>query len=59
MMKGWKTWTGAIGVFAGGVVMLASGVTAEPFNPDQVWQGIVVCAGAFAAVGIGHKIEKK
>ncbi len=58
MMKGWKTWIGAGGVFAGGVVMIATGLTAETINPDQVWNGIVVCAGSFAAVGIGHKIEK-
>lgn len=57
-MKGWKTWVGAIGVFAGGVVMVASGLVAEPIDPTAVWQGGTICAGAFAAVGIGHKIEK-
>lgn len=58
MMKGWKTWVGAGGVFAGGVAMVATGLTAEPINPDLVYKGLVVCSGSFAAVGLGHKIEK-
>lgn len=58
MMKGWKTWAGAIGIFCSGIVLLATGLTAEPLDPVKCWEGVTICAGAFAAVGIGHKIEK-
>ena len=58
MMGGWKTWVGAIGVFASGLVLIATGLTADPIDPTKVWQGIMICAGAFTAVGIGHKVEK-
>jgi len=57
-MHGWKTWVGAIGIFAGGIVMVASGLIKEPVDPNLIYQGGAACFGAFAAVGLGHKIEK-
>ena len=57
-MKGWKTWAAAIGGFATGISLVATGLVAEPLDPGQIYQGIMTIIGALAIVGIGHKIEK-
>lgn len=57
-MKGWKTWVSAIGTFCTGIAMLVSGLVGDVVDPDKVYQGILICAGALGIVGIGHKIEK-
>jgi hypothetical protein len=57
-MKGWKTWAAAIGAFATGISMIIAGVSGDAIDPNKIWEGILVCAGALATVGIGHKIEK-
>ena len=57
-MRGWKTWAAAVGAFATGVSMVASGLTADVMDVNQIWAGILTCAGALGLVGIGHKLEK-
>lgn len=60
MMKGWKTWTGIIGLLVTmiaqqyfGVDMEAAGVAA-----NKMFTAIEAVFGALTVVGIGHKVEK-
>jgi hypothetical protein len=49
MMKGWNTWAAVIGTAILGIVDIAN---------DEMESGIMKLSGAFALLGIGHKIEK-
>lgn len=57
-MGGWKTWVAAIGLMLTGLGMIAAGVAADPLNPDQIWEGILLILAGLGMIGIGHKIEK-
>ncbi len=48
-MKGWKTWAGAFGFIAVGVVLIATG---------DIAGGAKSIATGVGLVGLGHKIEK-
>lgn len=56
-MKGWKTWVGGIGVIAGGIAIGTHGVL-NNFDLDEITKAIALISAGFAAIGIGHKIEK-
>jgi len=58
MMEGWKVWVGTILAVATGVGMVCTGLLADPMDGAMILQGILVIAGAFGLVGVGHKVEK-
>ena len=63
MMKGWKTWTGAIGVVVTTVIIQYFGgddqlISQTAQNFLDLIEAARVAFGGLATVGIGHKIEK-
>jgi len=55
-MKGWKTWSGGIGLVLTGVGIILKGLSEGTF--DGMTEGIGFISSGFAVIGIGHKIEK-
>jgi hypothetical protein len=49
MMKGWKTWSGAIGTIALGIYEISEG---------QIEEGLSHIALGLGLLGLGHKMEK-
>lgn len=56
-MTGWKTWVGGIGGILAGLALIADGVV-NNFDFSKISQGVLAVSAGFAAIGIGHKIEK-
>lgn len=59
-MKGWKTWTGVIGLV---IVKLATlffdiDMTAADSTAATIVQAVQAVLAALATVGVAHKIEK-
>ena len=57
-MTGWKTKAGGIGLILSGAGSVIGGFVADPMNGDMIIAGIGLIGAGFAALGIGHKIEK-
>lgn len=59
-MQGWKTWVGGIGFICTGVGTIISAVNFETwvFDGDQLTTGVGMVFAGFAAIGLGHKVEK-
>ena len=59
-MQGWKTWVAGIGFIATGIGTVISGIDFETwvFDGDKLTEGVGLIFAGFAAVGIGHKLEK-
>lgn len=49
MMRGWKTWTAAVGLY------LLAGLDAWDGRVEEAFEKMVY---AFALVGIGHKLDR-
>lgn len=56
MMKGWKTWLGAIGSISTGIGIIVHCLTSGDYNQFTV--GMFAISGGITAIGLGHKIEK-
>jgi hypothetical protein len=57
-LSGWKTWLGVISAVLGGIGLMAHGAAGDKINVDELMAGLAMLSGAFAALGIGHKVEK-
>ena len=64
-MGGWKTWVGGIGIIASGVGLITATIVAEKFELAElaagmalISKGVGIIAAGFAAIGLGHKLEK-
>ena len=56
-MTGWKTWLGGLALILSGAGVLIVGVT-DNFDMDKITQGAGMIGAGFAAIGIGHKIDR-
>jgi anti-sigma-K factor RskA len=59
-MKGWKTWTGVVGLVIVAVATNYLGVdmAEAQTNADKVVNLIEAGAQAMVVIGLGHKLEK-
>ena len=58
IMRGWKTWAGGVALIAGGLALIATEVSAGTFEWPKISEGLAMIGAGFAAIGIGHKIER-
>lgn len=58
-MTGWKTWAGGIGLIltGAGTILTSFDFETMTFGPG-LNEGLALIGTGFAALGIGHKIEK-
>ena len=58
-MTGWKTWVGGIGLIlsGAGAILVSFNFETMTFG-EGLNQGLAMIGAGFAALGIGHKIEK-
>jgi len=54
----WRTKTGCVIIFLGGVVAVLKGAIAEPLDPNAIYVGIMTAGGAFAGWGSVKKVER-
>lgn len=60
-MTGYKTWIGGLTLILGGASNVLSGIDWETFTIGDATlfnSGIFMVGNGFAALGIGHKVEK-
>lgn len=57
-MKGWKTKTAGGATICTGIAMILTALSAEIFDPNALWNGILTVSGGLAVIGIGHKVDK-
>ena len=57
-MKGWKTLAGGIGLIASGIGLIAKEIVEGTFNYEAIMNGVSLIGAGFAAIGLGHKIQK-
>ena len=58
-MKGWKTWTAALGLMLAGAGKALQALTAEIPEPGALMEGVQLVLSGLALVGLGHKLEKR